>query len=203
MKKLTLLLIFLFALSANTFATGQSPDVLFYDGKIFALFSNPLEDFYKNENDRPKFYSMPNGGTSSGNWRGYVAFWEIEEDSLYLKAIDAWLCSGKPYEFATGRADCSKVNVRELFADLYKQGKISARWFSGELRIPDGKQLQYVHMGYGSVYERDILISVKQGKVTGKKIIDNTKEKPESETELQRRELEKLKNSPPGNKKTS
>ncbi|HEX8248757.1 MAG TPA: hypothetical protein VF599_11325 [Pyrinomonadaceae bacterium] len=203
MKKLTLLLTFLFALSANASATAQDPDVLFYEGRIFTLFSNPLEDFYKNEKDRPKFHSMPNGGTSSGNWRGYVAYWEIEEDSLYLKAVDAWLCSGKPYEFATGRADCRKANVKELFADKFVQNKVSARWFSGELRLPDGKQLQYVHMGYGSVYERDILISVKQGKVTGKKIIDNTKEKPESETELQRRELEKLKNSPLGNKKIS
>jgi hypothetical protein len=57
--------------------------------------------------------------------------------------------------------------------------------------------------GYGSVYERDIVLSVKEGKVTEKKVIDNTKKSPESELELQRKELEKLKNSPLGNKKIS
>ncbi|HLM02269.1 MAG TPA: hypothetical protein VK400_14555 [Pyrinomonadaceae bacterium] len=203
MKKLTLLLIFLFALSANAFATGQAPDVLLYDGKVYDLFSNPLEAFYKNEKDRPKFFSSPNGGSSSANWRGYVAYWEIEADSLNLKAIDSWLCEGKAWETAVGRGDCNKADVKKLFGNGYAQNKVFADWFSGELRIPDGKQLQYVHMGYGSVYERDILISVKQGKIIEKKIIDNTTQKPESETELQRRELEKLKKSPLGNKKIS
>lgn len=202
MKKLTLLLIILLSLFSNAFATGQSPDVLFYDGKVYDLFSNPLEDFYKNEKDRPRFFITP-GGSSSGNWRGYVAYWEVEEDSLYLKAIDSWLCGGTPVELATGKGDCRKADVKELFGNKYAQNKVFADWFSGELRIPDGKQLQYVHMGYGSVYERDILISVKQGKITEKKIVDNTKKKPESEMELQRKELEKLKNSPVGNKKIS
>jgi hypothetical protein len=199
MKKPTLILIFLFALSANAFATGQAPDVLYFEGKVFKLFSNPLESLYKNDKDRPVFAVAP-GTISSGNWRGYVAHWEILDETLYLKGIDSWICKKEQFYEETG---CARANIKELFAARYNQGKVFAEWFSGDLRIPDGKQLQYVGMGYGSVYERDIVISVKQGKITGKQIVDNTKKQPENEMELQRKELEKLKKSPLGNKKIS
>jgi hypothetical protein len=191
MKNLTLLFVFLFALSADAFATAQAPDVLYYEGKVFKLFINPLESFYKNRKDRPMFAIAP-GTISSGNWRGYIAHWEILDEALYLKEIDSWIC--KKDRFYEGSA-CARANLSELFAGKYNQDKVFAGWFSGELRVPDGMRLQYVHMGYGSVYERDIFISVKKGKITDKKIVDNTKKKPESERELERRELEKLKDS--------
>ena len=53
--------------------------------------------------------------------------------------------------------------------------------------------LQYVHMGYGSVYEREIVLEVKSGSVVGESTIDHTKTELPSELELQRRELEKMK----------
>lgn len=200
MKNLAFVIITVISFALNAFATGQAPDVLIYDGKIYNLFSNPLEDFYKNEKDRPQFLITP-GGTSSGNWRGYVGFWEISEDSLYLKGLDSWLCEGSAVEKATGKAGCSRVDIKNLFGSKFSQNRVSADWFTGELRIPDGKQIQYVHMGYGSIYEKDIVISVSKGKITGKMIIDNTKKEPKSELELQRKELEKLKKSRLGNKK--
>jgi hypothetical protein len=201
MKKL-ILLITIFTFFTNAFATAQAPDVLFYDNKVYDLYSNPLESFYKNEKERPKFSIAP-GVMSSGNWRGYVAYWEIAEDALYLKAIDSWVCGGRPIDPALEKADCKKADVKKLFGNKLGQGKIFADWFTGELRIPDGEQLQYVHMGYGSIYERDILISVKEGRIVEKKIVDNTEKKSENELELQRKELEKLKKSPIGSKKIS
>ena len=60
-------------------------------------------------------------------------------------------------------------------------------------RIPDGRMMEYAHMGYGSVYERDIVLTVEHGQVTHKVIIDNTKQTVPSRLELEREELEKMK----------
>lgn len=52
-------------------------------------------------------------------------------------------------------------------------------------------------MGDGSVYERDIVLTVEAGKVTKTVTIDNTKLQLPSELELERRELEKMKREKP------
>lgn len=40
--------------------------------------------------------------------------------------------------------------------------RVFAHWYTGQLRIPDGEQIEYMHMGFGSQYERDILVTVRQ-----------------------------------------
>jgi hypothetical protein len=40
-----------------------------------------------------------------------------------------------------------------------------AEWVSGVLRIPRGELLQYVHMGFESVYERELHLRVEAGVV--------------------------------------
>jgi len=36
-----------------------------------------------------------------------------------------------------------------------------------------GKELEYVHMGYGSIYERDLFLKFEKGKLIGKRVVDN------------------------------
>ena len=43
--------------------------------------------------------------------------------------------------------------------------RVFAHWYSGVLRIPQGELLEYVHAGYGSIYEKDLLIDVENGVV--------------------------------------
>jgi len=199
MKNLVGLLLFLISISQLALATGQAPDVLIYDNKIYDLFSNPLESFYKSEKERPVFRISPDALSSTSNWRGYVAYWEIQDDTLYLRGIDSWICTFQEYI----KHQCKKADLKVLFGDKCINGKVEASWYSGELRIPDGKQLQYVHMGYGSVYERDIILTVASGKVVKRETIDNTKKKLPSTDELERKELEKLKKSPLGKRKAT
>ena len=45
------------------------------------------------------------------------------------------------------------------------EGRVRADWHSGELRIPMGDMLQYVHGGYGSTWERDRLVMIEKGVV--------------------------------------
>ncbi len=184
------LLTIVVALPLTVGATGQEPDILIYKGKPYDLFANPLESFYKTEKDRPLFRVRPNV-ISTGNWRGYIATWKIENGFLYLVKLDAWICRD------WNKSTCTKVNLKRLFGKRYRNGRIQAKWFSGELRMPDGKMLQYVHMGYGSVYEREITLQVKSGKIVAESTIDNTQRVLPSEFELQRQELEKMKPNPP------
>jgi len=172
--------------ATSALATGQEPDRIIYQNQERMLFSNPLEDYYANGRKRPNYMIEP-FTTSTGNWRGYVATWQIDGENLFLIKVDSWLCNG-----AT-KNSCRQVTLNELFPNKVSGDKVLANWFSGELRVPDGKELQYVHMGYGSTYERDLIFVVKAGKVSEPVIVDNTKKPIPSELEAVRRELEKLK----------
>lgn len=192
-KYLLFLAIFLVAGLPNANATGQAPDKLIYEGKERDLFANPLEELYRgSDSKRPRFMIEP-GVVSTGNWRGYVATWEIDQSKLFLRKIDSWICT------SLAKSSCKQVNLADLFQPRVTGGKVEADWFSGLLRIPDGKELQYVHMGYGSVYERDILIEVTNGVVGKITIKDNTKGPVPSSNDLAVEELRKLKDSPYGN----
>ena len=57
------------------------------------------------------------------------------------------------------------ISLSDLFPG---HEKVFAHWFTGELRCPQGAQLEYMHMGYGSVYEYDLLMDVKQGVLVNK-----------------------------------
>ena len=65
------------------------------------------------------------------------------------------------------------------------------------LRIPRGKMLEYVHMGFGSVFEEELHIVVEQGLVKAKRTIDN-RHKPHDAGELGRRNLPGGENRFPG-----
>ena len=47
------------------------------------------------------------------------------------------------------------------------------QWFSGEIRVPVGRMIQYVHMGYESTYESDLLIEIIDGLVVSRIEISN------------------------------
>ena len=53
--------------------------------------------------------------------------------------------------------------MNEVFAD----------WFNGEIRIPQGELLQYIHMGYESIFEKDLILKFKKGVLIDERVIDN------------------------------
>lgn len=130
--------------------TAQVSERLIYGGKEISLFTNPLSLFLRNSDIR---FVSPH----TANWRGYVGTWEILEhegvERLYLVALSAH----KSYE--------EILTLSDVFPG---QDKIFAHWFTGELRCPQGAQLEYRHMGYGSVYEYDLLMNFKQGVLVNK-----------------------------------
>lgn len=85
---------------------------------------------------------------STACWRRYQATWEIKSGRFYLNYVHG---------------------VYRLEGDE----PLLADWFSGVLRIPRGKMLRYVHMGFGSVFEHELHIKIERGIVANSRTIDN------------------------------
>ena len=131
--------------------TAQFSERVSFEGQQVALLSNPLNDYFALGGSDPGFES-----TSTALWRGYIGTGEILNDRLYLVGLRGTLKSGD---------EASMESVFPGFTD-----RVFAHWFSGRLRIPQGKRLEYVHMGYASTYERDVLLTLQKGVVVAKEV---------------------------------
>jgi hypothetical protein len=133
--------------------TAQIHEMLIYEGEETSMaFRPPLpegdprlvaNDPEVSELDKYDFLIY-----STACWRGYQGTWEIKGGCFYLVAI-------------RGRYK------------LRSDEPILADWFTGVLRIPRGKLLEYVHMGFGSVYEQELHVRIEAGLVGASRLIDN------------------------------
>jgi hypothetical protein len=98
------------------------------------------------ENVVPKPFGL---GLRTSNYRGYIGTWEIKDGKLYLNDVEGGYMKEKP-----------------IFAD----------WVSHELRVWNGNLLRYVHAGYGSMYEEDIIFEVENGVVQNIRTKNNVEE---------------------------
>ena len=126
--------------------TAQVSENLIYEGKDYSMCTEPLNQYFELGGVAPKFESP-----STSLWRGYIGNWEITENRLYLIGFQGFLEDG------------SEANLSSLFPDYPE--RVYAHWYCGTLRLPEGKMLNYEHMGYGSTYERDIMIEIEKGVV--------------------------------------
>lgn len=159
-------LFFLSLLPSPAWATAQVAEELIYDGHEHSMFScpgipenNPRIHKFSDEEIKSNEVKQPRQGGiffpdmiifSTACWRNYIGTWEIKDDRLYLTRV---------------RGIYELIGEEPLFAD----------WFSGDIRIPIGKQLEYVHMGFSTVYEKDIILQIKKGVVVKTEVIDNMK----------------------------
>lgn len=77
---------------------------------------------------------------STACWREYIGSWSIRRGKLYLTKLEGrfW---------------------------IEGQEAIFAEWFTGQLCIPRGRLLNYVHSGFNSVYEEEINLAIERGVV--------------------------------------
>ncbi len=141
--------------------TAQQPDKLFIDGQEYLLFTNPLEDYFTLTNFNPGFMSP-----HTANWRGYVATWEIIDQKLYLAALSGWMVNRE----IPGQLE--EVGLATVFPD--DEPPIFAKWFTGTLKAPQGKMMQYIHMGYETIYEWEIHYHIKNGALISQTEVDNS-----------------------------
>ncbi|MGE4242177.1 hypothetical protein [Ramlibacter sp.] len=136
--------------------TAQLAERLFVDGRELALCAEPLEPYLASLPERPRFHRP-----ASALKRGYVGTWRLSKQRLYLDAIVARL------------ADGSEATLHTLFPNEHQA--VFAFWFSGVLRIPQGRMLAYVHRGFESTFESDLLYTCQQGVVVSKQVQKNGK----------------------------
>lgn len=131
--------------------TAQIPERLIIDGKETAMTFCPSLPY-----SHPRIVEVDEAEAardapfvfSTACWRGYVGTWEIKEGRFFLVGL---------------RGKYRVLGTEPLLAD----------WFTGVLRIPKGKMLHYVHMGFGSVYEQELHIKIEDGMVVASRVIDN------------------------------
>jgi len=144
--------------------TAQSSEKLVYKGETHSLCSQPLGPFVENNKLPLKFYA-----TSTALWRGYIGTWTIESRHLYLVKLKGTIKEGEYLK---------DVALDALFPD-YPDG-VFAHWYTGTLRCPMGGLLKYVHGGYGSVYEEDLIIDISKGVVTDERVVRNGTASPDA-----------------------
>jgi len=137
--------------------TAQAAETLIYAGKEISMFSNPLNLYLQQMGIA---FQSPN----TACWRGYYGTWEIKgseetQERLYLVGLEAH----ESYE--------KILSLKDIFPD-HPNG-VFAHWYSGEVRLPQGSLLKYIHGGYASVYEYDLFIQFEKGVVVNKRAVHN------------------------------
>jgi len=123
--------------------TAQSRDILLYNKEELQMAGEPLFS-YLNSIKLPHYLVAP----STACWRGYTSKWAIENKKLFLTEWQGYIL------------DYQKVGMDYLFPG---EEIVFAKWFTGPIRIEMGKRIKYVHGGYDSVYEGDMLLKFENG----------------------------------------
>ena len=127
--------------------TAQFAEILHHQGRKQRMCTEPLHDYFVLAGLEPRFEF-----SSTALWRGYRGEWAIIDGRLYLIGISGALEGGAP------------ASLETFFPGF--PDRVFAHWYSGQVRLPQGRQLEYVHGGYASTYEQDLLIDFDQGLVS-------------------------------------
>jgi hypothetical protein len=116
-------------------------------------------------------------------WRNYVATWKIEDNKLYLIEIrNACYPTDMKYVNVSYKAETDSIgneyaDLKSLFPDKFKDGKVAADWVNGNLISPKGKLLHYFHDGFESIYEKEMEFKIGNGLLHDIRELDNSKTK--------------------------
>ncbi len=142
--------------------TAQIGDRIFINDKEYSLACEPLSS-YLYDNKIEKLFKV----ISTACYRGYFATWKIEDKKIYLLNIES------PWSLKRN----NQIEIEEPVSAMEKlfpgQTKVFASWVNGRLKINSGELLEYVHMGYESVYETDIYLWFENGVLKDEKIVYN------------------------------
>lgn len=131
--------------------TAQYSDILNYQDMAHSICNEPLSKILK---DRSIKFHTPH----TALWRGYTGTWRLIEDKLYLVGIKAYL------------DEKSIVDINYLFPN---HKEVFADWFTGEIKINLGKLIEYKHMGYDSIFEKNLYLEFINGILVKEYVINN------------------------------
>jgi hypothetical protein len=130
--------------------TAQIPEQLILDGARVGMTSCPPlptghPRLVEVARERPRT-DAGSLASSTACWRKYIGTWEVRHERLYLTAL---------------------VGSHELTPG----DPLPAAWVTGVLRIPRGEPLRYVHMGFESVFERELQLRIEHGVVISRRVV--------------------------------
>jgi hypothetical protein len=134
--------------------TIQAGDILSYNGEKTTIATEPLKPYLKTRSDVSFIYK------STALVRGYIGTWKIRNKKLYLISLLGFVDNNE------------KVDLNYLFPNKIE---VFAGWYSGDIRIPEGELLKKINLGYASVFEKDRILSLKEGILISETVKDNTK----------------------------
>lgn len=140
--------------------TAQFYEVLLHEGRPQVLYSTPLESYFETIKPRPEGLHR-----NTALERGYVGTWELDDGRLYLIGLYGYF-GNRLNSLGQGE----ELTVEELFPG--SGGRVFAEWFSGPLRLPRGKLLRRVMVGF-HLYEEELLIHIEKGVAQGSSVIRN------------------------------
>jgi hypothetical protein len=153
MKLYKLLFVSFLLLSLKSFATAQVPDYLIVGKDTLFIQSNPLEEYFKKHPIQENLIK----NISSANWRGYIAYFKFLDGKLVVENI----YKEDYVENKNGKTD---YILTSIYKDIFgRTSNFQCDFYSGLLICPSGSMINYVHMGYSSVYDHYNLIEVKNG----------------------------------------
>ena len=148
-------------------ATEQESDYIKIDDIEQKLFTNPLYELLQFEDFHNKYITVINGikdfSISSACWRGYIAYFEIKNDLLYLNDIIVHTVSLENI----GRPEDKDISIYSKLFDSQKS--FFCNFYSGILIIPTGECIKEIYSGYDSMYENYLIIKIRNGQVIQKK----------------------------------
>lgn len=166
------ILIFLLTFSTiKILATAQATDKIIINNKEYRLLNNPLEKYFKDNPEYDPIYGphlsmfkeyrnkpipVP---FSTGNYRGYIATFKIENNNLILADLEVQ------------NINSEKRNYISVYKQLFKNKKVILN-YSGILVIPDGKLVEFSNFGYSSLYDHYKLITIKNDTIVREKELD-------------------------------
>jgi hypothetical protein len=169
-------------------ATGQMGDILVIGNDTLQI----LDEVIEHDSILAKRIRERNvdGDRSTGCWRGYIAIFRLENDTLYLEKIRNKGYPSYGYLFRADRTKTIKQHVKgkppygylslDSIFDEYKdkQGRIVASWYSRDMRVtPDHRTLWYEHLGFRRVYANETIYKMEKGRVVSQQTYLNTSRK--------------------------
>lgn len=149
----TLIALTVLVVATSAFATDQTRDAVTFAGRQELMLERPFNDFLGRLPAFPRF-----DVTSTANYKGYTARWEVKDSHLYLTSFIA-TAHGRPVAYT-------------LFFPN-RNLPILSDWYSGTIHITSGRDS--FAQGYHT-YERVFTLSLTNGVVTATNEMRNVRE---------------------------
>lgn len=161
------IILLLICINFILYATEQESDYIKIDDIEHKLFTNPVYELLQFKDFHNKYITVINGikdfSISSACWRGYIAYFEIKNDLLYLNDIIVHTVSLENI----GRPEDRDISIYSKLFDSQKS--FFCNFYSGILIIPTGECIKEIYSGYDSMYENYLIIKIRNGQVIQKK----------------------------------